>query len=562
MKKLFYVILAAGAVAAAFAQRDKFTPAQKLHMAEMIVADYYVDTVNEEKLTETAIRSMLEELDPHSQYSTAEETRELNEPLAGNFSGIGISFNMNKDTLYVIQTVAGGPSERVGIQAGDRIIGVNDTVIAGVKMKNSDIMKRLRGPKGTKVDVKVLRRQSGKSDTIDFRITRADIPIYSVDAAYMADPQTGYIRINKFGQETAAEFRKAVEDLQKQDMKQLILDLCDNGGGYLNASVDILGELLEPGQLAVYTEGRSFSRHDYDANPHGFEPMLADGRLVVMVNQNSASASEITSGAIQDWDRGLIVGRRTFGKGLVQRPFPFYDGSMMRLTVAHYYTPTGRDIQKPYKNGEIKEYRHDIVDRLNSGELMHADSIKHIDSLRVSTLRLGRDIYGGGGISPDVFVALDTTAFTNYYRDVVAKGAINQFVIKYVDEHRKELKKRFKNDTEYVAGFTVDSTMLADLYDIAAKEGVEFNAEQAKTSEPLFLMNVKALIGRDLFKQDTYFKVYNQFDPIFKEALRVINSDEYDSMLPPGGTDYQAPRKKAYKSEGAIFDILNRGAGK
>ena len=531
MKKLFYISLLALFASALYAQIGPVTPPGKLNYAEKIISEYYVDDVDENKLVEAAIKSMLEELDPHSSYSTAEETKELNEPLEGNFSGIGITFNMNKDTLYVIQTVSGGPSERVGILAGDRIIAVNDTSIAGQKLKNSQIMKKLRGPKGTQVDVTVLRRNSGVNDTIDFRITRADIPIYSVDAAFMVDPKTGYIRVNKFAAETLNEFTKAVKDLKNQGMQQLILDLVDNGGGYLNAAVEILGELLEPGMDVVYTEGRKQPRYDFKAHPQEKTPLFKDGRLVVMVNQYSASASEITSGAIQDWDRGVIVGRRTFGKGLVQRPVPFPDGSMMRLTTAHYYTPTGRDIQKPYVKGEGAEYRKDIVDRYNSGELMHADSIKYIDSLKVSTLRSGRTIYGGGGISPDVFVALDTTQFTKYYRDVVAKGAINQYVIKYIDQNRKSILSKYKTDSDFVKKFEVSDEMLRDLFDIASKEGVEFNEEQAKLSDPLFKMIVKSLIGRDVYDQATYFKVYNQYDPIFKEALRVINSPEYDQLL-------------------------------
>lgn len=533
MKKLLYTVFAFASVIAAVAIAQRIPYDQKLRMAEMVIADYYVDTVNEEKITEAAIRSMLEELDPHSQYSNAEETRELNEPLAGNFSGVGITFNMVKDTLYVISTVSGGPSERVGILAGDRIISVNDTSIAGVKMKNSDIMKRLRGPKGTEVDVKVLRSNAGMTDSINFRITRADIPIYSVDASYMADPNTGYIRISRFAADTHKEFANAVKDLNKQGMKQLILDLTDNGGGYLNAAVDILGEILEPGNTAVYTEGRKSPRYDFKAHPESHKPLLDGKRVVVMANQYSASASEITSGAIQDWDRGVIVGRRTFGKGLVQRPFPFPDGSMIRLTMAHYYTPTGRDIQKPYKSGDSKEYRHDIIDRLNSGELMHADSIKYIDSLKVNTLRTGRTIYGGGGISPDIFVPLDTADFTKYYRDVTAKGAINQFAIKYVDQNRKEIRKRFKTDLDYVNGFEVTPDMLADLFALAEKEGVKPDAEQAKQSEPIFKMVLKGLIGRDIYDQSTYYKVYNRYDPIFKEAIRVINSDDYDKLLYP-----------------------------
>ena len=539
MKKLLYLTIAMAVALGIYtnnramsqSRNHSMNASQKLRLAEMAVADYYVDTVNEDKLVESAIRSMLEELDPHSAYSTAEETRELNEPLQGNFSGIGITFNMNKDTLYVISTVSGGPSERVGILAGDRIITVNDTAIAGVKMKNSDIMKRLRGPKGTDVDVRVLRRNSGKTDSIDFRITRADIPIYSIDAAFMADPQTGYIRINRFAAETPKEFQKAVKDLKKQGMKQLILDLVSNGGGYLNASVELLGELLDPGLKVVYTEGRKSPRYDFTAHPSSRQPLFNDGRLVVMVDQYSASASEITSGAIQGWDRGVIVGRRTFGKGLVQRPFPFPDGSMMRLTVAHYYTPTGRDIQKPYKNGDSKEYRRDIVDRFNSGELMHADSIKYIDSLKVSTLRSGRTIYGGGGISPDVFVALDTTDFSKYYRDIMAKGLINQYVVKYVDQNRKAISRKYKNDTDFVKSFEVSKNMLDDLFEMATKEGIELNAEEAKQSEPLFKTIIKALVGRDIYDQATYYKVYNQYDPIYKEALRIINSDEYDKLL-------------------------------
>jgi len=531
MKKLLYIVISALGVCAAVAIAQRIPYDQKVRMAELVIADYYVDTVDQEKITEAAIRSMLEELDPHSQYSNAEETRELNEPLTGNFSGIGITFNMVKDTLYVISTVGGGPSERVGILAGDRIISVNDTSIAGVKMKNSDIMKRLRGPKGTNVDVKVLRSNAGMTDTVNFRITRADIPIYSIDAAYMVDPKTGYVRINRFAAETQKEFVKAVKGLDKQGMEQIIIDLTDNGGGYLNAAVDILGEILQPGNTAVYTEGRKSPRYDYKSHPEGHKPLLDGKRVAVMVNQYSASAAEITSGAIQDWDRGVIVGRRTFGKGLVQRPFPFPDGSMIRLTMAHYYTPTGRDIQKPYKAGDSKQYRHDILDRLNSGELMHADSIKYIDSLKVNTLRTGRTIYGGGGISPDIFVPLDTTNFTKYYRDVTAKGAMIQYSIKYVDQHRKEISKRFKTDRDYTEGFEVTPQMLEDLYALAEKEGVKPDPEQAKQSEPVFKMVIKGLIGRDIYDQSTYYRVYNQYDPIFKEALRVINSPEYDKII-------------------------------
>lgn len=509
---------------------SQFSPANKLRLAEAAITQLYVDSIDEDKLVEDAIRGMLDQLDPHSSYSNPEETRELNEPLQGNFSGIGISFNMNEDTLYVIQTVSGGPSERVGILAGDRIIAVNDTSIAGQKMKNSEIMKRLRGKKGTLVDVTVLRG----IDTIDFRITRDDIPIFSVDAAYMVDKNTGYIRLNKFAAETAEEVRNALTNLKKKGMKNLILDLTDNGGGYLNSAVELLGEFLEPGSLAVYTEGDKSPRQNNMAYPGGKTPLFKDGRLVVMLNQYSASASEITAGAIQDWDRGLIVGRRSFGKGLVQRPVPFPDGSMIRLTTAHYYTPTGRDIQKPYTKGDKNAYNKDISERFDHGELMHADSIKYNDSLRVNTFRNNRPIYGGGGIYPDKFVPLDTTEYTKYYRDLMAKGIFNKYVIQYIDKNRKSILNQYKKDDSFASKFEVTPEMLDNLKQLGVSEGVEINEEQFLISEPLIKMIVKALIARDIYGTESYFKVFNMHDPIFKEAVRLIGSDEYPLILGPG----------------------------
>lgn len=507
-------------------------PQSKLLIAQQAISQLYVDTVDDEKLAEDAIRGMLEKLDPHSEYSTPEETKELNEPLQGNFSGVGITFNMSSDTLYVIQTVSGGPAERVGVLAGDRIIAVNDTAIAGVKMRNSDVMKRLRGPKGTQVDVTILRFDGGVTDTIPFTITRAEIPINSVDAAYMVDDKTGYIRLNKFAADTHKEVVDALKDLKKQGMEQLILDLTDNGGGYLQAAIDLLGEFLDSGSLAVYTEGRNSPRYEAETRPSSSRgPLFADGRLVVMTNQYSASASEITSGAVQDWDRGVIVGRRTFGKGLVQRPIPLPDGSMIRLTVAHYYTPTGRDIQKPYSKGDSEGYRKDIENRFNQGELMHADSIHFVDSLRRHTLRYGREVYGGGGITPDRFVALDTTEYTKYYRNVMAKGILNKYAISYVDANRKEIKRRYANDDAFVAGFEVTDEMLDRVNEMAEKDKVEFNAAEFERSKPLFKMVIKGLIGRDVYDNATYFKVYNTHDPIFAEALKLINSQDYTTIL-------------------------------
>lgn len=528
MKKILYLIFAFLGIAASAQQ---FLPVHKLQYAEQAISKLYVDSVDQDKLVEDAIKAMLKDLDPHSSYTNAKETKDLNEPLEGSFSGIGISFNMATDTLYIIETISGGPSERVGLHPGDRIIKVNDTVIAGVKMLNSDIMRRLRGPKGTTVDVKVLRYETAIPDTIDFTITRDDIPIYSIDAAYMVQPGVGYVRINKFANDTHSEFVEAVKKLKKEGMKDLILDLSDNGGGYLKASVDILGELLPQGSLAVFTEGRNNPKYDYYAFPSDKKPLLEDGRLVVMINQFSASASEITSGAIQDWDRGVIVGRRSFGKGLVQRPVPFPDGSMMRITVAHYYTPTGRDIQKPYTKGNSDEYANDILDRYNRGELMHADSIKYIDSLRVETKRLNRPIYGGGGISPDRFVGIDTTENTKYYRQVMAKGLLNKFAIKTVDANRKEILKQYPTDRDFLKGYEITDAQLRELFDMATAEKIEFNEEEARLSRPLFAMVLKGLIGRDTYDSSTYFKVYNQRDPMFREALEIITSPQYDKIL-------------------------------
>ena len=359
MRKIsIFIIFTVAFTALVGAQRLGSSALQKMLNAQYAISNFYVDTVNDDKLAEEAIRGMLESLDPHSSYTDAKETKELEEPLQGEFSGIGIQFNMKQDTLYVIQTIVGGPSEKVGIIAGDRIVTVNDTTIAGVKMKNSDIMKRLRGKKGTKVTVQVKRGNS--PELITFRITRDKIPLYSVDATYMLDDKTGYIMISRFGAKTHEEMVEAIEKLRKQGMKQLIIDLGNNGGGYLNAAIDMCNEFLQRKQLIVYTQGNNSPRQE--ANADGFGK-YKDLKLVVIVDQFSASASEIFSGAMQDWDRAVVVGRRTYGKGLVQRPFKFDDGSMIRLTVARYYTPSGRCIQKPYTKGDKKHYDEDLVDR-------------------------------------------------------------------------------------------------------------------------------------------------------------------------------------------------------
>ncbi len=500
---------------------------KKLMNAQFAVSEFYVDSVNDEKVVEDAIRGMLDKLDPHSVYSTAEETQELQQPLQGKFSGIGISFNMKQDTLYVISLIAGGPSERVGLRPGDRIVSVNDTIVAGVKMKSNDIRKRLMGKKGTLVRVGIKR--SGVPETMQFGITRDEIPIYSVDASYMVDPKTGYIRISRFAESTAEEFEQAFNKLNKLGMKQLILDLCDNGGGYLNTAVELANWFLSSGETIVYTEGRRSPRYDATANGKG---KFKDGKLVVLVNQYSASASEILSGAVQDWDRGVVVGRRTFGKGLVQRQFGFEDGSMIRLTTARYYTPSGRCIQKPYKEGAKEDYAMDVYKRFKDGELQHADSIHVADSLKYTTLKTGRVIYGGGGIIPDVFVPVDTTEYSKYYGDLSAKGVLIQYTLSYVDKYRDELKRKYSDVAAFDKGFVVSDEMMKDLIAMGEKEGVKYNEEQFNTSKNVLELLVKSLIARDVFDQEAFTIIYNKRNDVLKEGLRVINDDKlYNSLL-------------------------------
>lgn len=530
MKRILYAMALVAVVAMMPASMSGQKQLKKLMNAEFAISQFYVDSVNEDKLVEDAIRGMLEQLDPHSSYSTPEETRELEEPLEGEFSGIGIQFNMQQDTLYVIQTIVGGPAERVGMLAGDRIVQVEDTVIAGMKMRNTRIMKMLRGKKGSKVNVMVKRR--GTAELIPFRITRDDIPLYSIDATYMADSNTGYVKVSRFGKKTDDEFNKALSELSDKGMTQLIIDLTNNGGGYLQTAVELANTFLERGNGIVYTQGNNSSRYDAKANGRG---KLADDKfkVVVMVDQYSASASEILAGALQDWDRAVIVGRRTFGKGLVQRPFRFEDGSMIRLTVARYYTPSGRCIQKPYTAGDREGYEKDIYNRFLDGELANADSIHLPDSLKYSTLKSGRVIYGGGGIMPDVFVPLDTTEFSDYYRDLVARGTINQYVIDYVDKYRKELSARYATVADYDRSFVVDSTMLHDLKLSGMRDSIEFDSVQYVRSKTLIADVVKALIARDVYADvSAYNMVINHRDPIFKEALRVINDDaRYRELL-------------------------------
>ena len=548
MKKMKYLAAAVICAAATFgisAQYSRSNSAsrqqQKLLMVENIVNNLYVDNVDEEKIVENAVRGILENLDPHSSYSTKEETTSSQETMQGSFSGIGIQFNMQKDTLYVVQTIAGGPSEKVGILPGDRFIAVDDSIIAGRKLKNTDIMKRLRGPKGTKVNIKVKR--GSNAELLEFRITRADIPLNSIDAVYMADGKTGYIRLSRFAATSYKEFKDAITKLKKQGMQQLILDLTDNGGGYMQIAAQIANEMLNRGNLIVYTQGRKSPRQNLNADGSG---TFRTQKVVVMINQFSASASEILSGAVQDWDRGVVVGRRSFGKGLVQREFLLPDSSSFRLTIARYYTPSGRNIQKPYVKGDREDYDKDIIDRYNHGELQSADSIHFADSLKHTTLRLHRTVYGGGGIMPDVFVPLDTTQYTDYHRRLVAKGIIPQFALRYVDKNRADLKAQYPDAQKFIKEFTVTDEMLNNLVDAGKAEKVDFDKSQFAKSKEMLRTFVKAAIANDLFSTGAYFQIVNEQNDIYKEALSIINDDaRYRKIISP--RTEQTPEKKKKK---------------
>ena len=496
-------------------RRDDDAALRKLQLAEMAIYNLYVDSVNQNKLVEDGIRGMIEKLDPHSSYSTAQETKAMNEPLQGSFEGIGVQFNVVQDTLLVIQPVSNGPSERVGILAGDRIVTVNDSAIAGVKMSKEEIMRRLRGPKGSKVRLGIVRR--GIKGVLTFVVVRDKIPVKTLDAYYMIRPTIGYIRIGSFGLTTYKEFMEAVAVLKQQGMNDLILDLEENGGGYLNAAVDIANEFLKRNDLIVYTLGRSVPKQEFRADGKG---RLLAGKVVVLINEFTASAAEIVTGALQDQDRGEVVGRRSFGKGLVQRPIEFPDGSMIRLTIAHYYTPSGRCIQKPYTKGDARSYALDIENRFEHGELYSADSIHFADSLKYKTLRKQRLVYGGGGIMPDYFVPLDTTLYTPFYRQLAARSYIINANLKYVDTHRKALKQQYPDFATFLARYEVPQSLLDDIRKTAEKDKVKPKDEaEWKKSLPQLRLQLKALVARDLWDMSQYFQVVNEANPIVQKAI-------------------------------------------
>jgi len=471
----------------------------------------YVDSVSKEELAEDAILGILEDLDPHSQYISADVLSRVNEDLMGNFEGIGIQFRMESDSITVIQTIADGPSEKVGLLAGDRIVMVSDSLIAGVGLKSDDAIKLLKGPRGTEVDISIFRR--GIKGLLDFTIVRDVIPTFSVDVAYMQSDTIGYIKVSKFSATTYEEFSAALKVLINKGMKSLILDLRGNTGGYLQAATQMADEFLEAEKLIVYTEGNNRPRSYAYATRKG---IFEDHSLIVLINEGSASASEIIAGAIQDNDRGMIIGRRSFGKGLVQEQMTLPDGSAVRLTIARYYTPTGRCIQRPYENG-TDDYYDSFYERFHNGEIQSADSIHFDDSLKYITAG-GRTVYGGGGIMPDIYVPYDSKNYPDYYNTMLDRGLIFQFAFKYTDTHREELGKYASFD-EFDKGFSVSNRMFNDFLNYADEKGVGKDAEGIRTSKSRIKTLMKAFIGRNLYDDDGFYPIYHRIDETFLRAI-------------------------------------------
>jgi carboxyl-terminal processing protease len=482
----------------------------------------YVDTVDNAILENNAIKGMLEKLDPHSQYITAEEFNEMNDPLLGSFEGIGVSFRIEKDTITVINPVKGGPSERVGVMPGDRIVFIDDTLVAGVNVTNRDAMRMLKGKKGTKVNVKMFRR--GVDGLTPFTITRDVIPTYSLDVAYMIDKTTGFIKLNKFSATTHQEFLEASKKLQNQGMETLILDLRGNSGGYLKAATDIVDEFLPQGKLIVYTHGKNRPKAFSFATKKG---IFENEDVIVLIDEGSASASEIVAGALQDNDRGTIIGRRSFGKGLVQEQMTMRDGSAVRLTVARYYTPTGRSIQKPY-DGDFEKYHHEPFDRFVNGEMMNADSIHFTDTLKFVT-PMGKVVYGGGGIMPDVFVPMSTDSSLFFYNRLANSGLIFQFAFDYSDAHRSELNK-YKNVDDFDKRFRVTDIIMNDLLKLASERGIDPDKESLKGSRSNISTLFKAYVGRNIFDDEGFYPIYQQIDPILLRAINYLKEQNENTL--------------------------------
>lgn len=492
--------------------------AMKLAQVMEKVSRFYVDTIDESAVVERTIVQMLHELDPHSSYLSKEEMEALSEQLEGEFEGIGVSFNILDDTIYIVRAISGGPSERVGITAGDRIVKVEGETVAGTGITTRDVQHLLKGAKGTRVKVSVKRRS--KTELLEFNITRDKIPVFSLDASYMVNDRIGYVKLARFSHTTIDEFEKAVKALKSKGMEDLIIDLSGNGGGWLPVAVDLADHLLSGDKEIVSTEGSRVPDRKYRARKSG---LFEDGNLVIMMDGGSASASEIVSGAVQDWDRGVIVGRRSFGKGLVQQPFMLSDGSLIRLTVARYYTPTGRLIQKSYEDG-YEEYTMDLINRYNQGELSSADSIAFPASQQYNTLTMNRTVYGGGGIMPDYFVPIDTTVYSGYYRNLISLGIFNQFILQYVDNKRGDFLKSYPDFESFSKDYEPSQGELDQLITYASDEDLEFKQEDWDTSKSQIMMLFKSYVARDLWGMDQFFEVYNHSDDVFIKAVEILEN--------------------------------------
>lgn len=520
---------------------------QKMGTFLNLLDNYYVEDVNIDSLVEIGIREILKSLDPHSVYMDATETKKANEPLEGNFEGVGVQFQIYQDTIQIVHVIEGGPSKKVGIQDGDKIIFVDTANVAGVGITNDGVFKKLRGKKGTHVTVKIKRY--GEKDLLEFEIIRDKIPIYAIEAKYMATPVIGYVKLSRFSANATEETQQAIDSLKKAGAKKIILDLTDNGGGYLNQAHALSDLFLDNGKLVVYSSGRSQPRIDLNATDAGdFEK----GDLVIMVNQNTASASEIVSGAVQDWDRGIIVGRRTYGKGLVQKGYSLPDMSMVRLTMAHYYTPSGRNIQKSYAKG-IEKYHEDIEDRYESGELFDEKKLKLTDSTQYFTANK-RVVYGGGGITPDIFVPMDTLWNSKYYQKLVRTGSFNQFTLVYINDNRVAMQKKYPTAEAFIKNFSIDDSLLQKFYAFAKDKKAEpDSAEVWSQSIPTIKSQLKGLIGQDLFNSSVYWQVTNLQNPIYVRALNAFTDGSFQKYKIAEET---TEKKKSTKKTGKLMQKI------
>lgn len=526
MKRLvLFILLSISAIA--FAQ-NKVNPAetiQKLNTTLYIIDNFYVDSTDMPKLTEEAIEAMLKSLDPHSAYIAAKDVKKANENLEGSFEGIGVTFQILRDTILVVSAVPGGPSEKVGIMAGDRIVTIDGEDAFGKKVNNEYVTKHLRGKKGTKVVLGI--RRGNDKELIDYEIVRDKIPLNSINTYFMVDKKIGYIKLDQFAAQSVDEFEKALKDLNKQGMKSLIFDLRGNSGGYLQTAFGLGNEFLGSDKVVVFTEGLKSNKTYYNTDKDG---NFRDGRLVVLIDEGSASASEIVSGAIQDWDRGVLIGRRSFGKGLVQRPFNLPDGSVIRLTTARYHTPTGRCIQRSYEKGS-EDYFKEMTKRLEHGEYYHADSIQFPDSLKYYTLNSGRTVYGGGGIMPDIFLPADTSYSTKLFTDLVRKTVFNAYCIDYVLKNREKINKDYPKFETFNKKFIVDDVMIEEFKKVAEQKDVKWNDEQFARSEMWIKLRIKAMIAQDVWNIDKFYQVVAKEDKGIQKAVEVLNSDQYLKIL-------------------------------